>query len=185
MSSIPKYYKPIHPSLPNPSGHLSSTIPAKAIAGANAQVGEQAETGTDGKRKKRGTYNKYTPKDRAEIARYAKIHGVQAAKRVFSKKLDTSINDCTIKRFKKAYDEEFDFKRSCHGGGTTSPVKELHTFSRGRPVILGENLDLMVQQYLLAIRARGGTISTSVVLSAATGIVTSIQKKRLVEYGVQ
>ena len=50
-------------------------------------------------------------------------------------------------------------------------------------MILGEKLDLMVQQYLLAIRARGGTIGTSVVLSAARGIVTSVHKKRLVEYG--
>ncbi len=41
-------------------------------------------------------------------------------------------------------------------------------------MILGEKLDLMVQQYLLAIRARGGTIGTSV---AARGIVTSVQKK--------
>ena len=46
MSSILKYCRPIHPSLPNPSGYLSSRIPAKAIAAANVQVGEQAETGT-------------------------------------------------------------------------------------------------------------------------------------------
>ncbi len=92
-----------------------------------------------------------------------------------------SINECTIRGFKKVYDEELDFRRS--RGGVTSPIKELHTCLKGRPVILGEKLDLMVQHYILAIRERGGTISTSVVVSAARGIVTSVQKTLLIEFG--
>ncbi len=53
MLSILHYYKPIHPSLPNPSGHLSSRIPTKAIAAANTEVGEQVEAGTERKSAKK------------------------------------------------------------------------------------------------------------------------------------
>ena len=67
--------------------------------------------------------------------------------------------------------------------GNCSPVKELHAKRRGRPVILGEELDLMVQKYILTIRVRGRSIDTSVVISAAKGIVKSVQRSQLVEYG--
>ena len=41
----------------------------------------------------------------------------------------------------------------------------------------------MVQKYILTIRVRGGSIDTSVVISAAKGIVKSVQRSQLVEYG--
>ena len=67
--------------------------------------------------------------------------------------------------------------------GNYSPVKELHTKRQGRPVILGEKLDLMVQKYIFAIRERGGSIDTSVVIAVAKGIVKSVQRSQLVQYG--
>ena len=146
MSSILKYYQPIHRTLPNPSCHLAINIPSRAIAAANAEVGSQAETGSQQRaRKKRGHYHKYTSKQRAEIARYAKIHGVSAAKRVFGKKLGVYINECTIRYFKNVYDEEMSRKQA--SSGSCSPIKELDTMPRGRPLLLGVKLDTMVKQY--------------------------------------
>ena len=102
--SILDYYKPLNPTLPDPSGHLSSFIPPRAIAAANAEVGDQAETQPQ-RRKKRGKYIKYTPKERADIGRYAKLHGVSLASRVFSRRLGVSINECTVRSFKKKSQE--------------------------------------------------------------------------------
>ena len=109
------------------------------------------------------------------------MHGVSAAKRVFSRKLGISINKCTVRNFKKDYDEKISPKQA--SVGNCSPVKELHTNRQGRPVIMGEKLDLMVQKYILAIRERGGSIDTSVVIAAAKGIVKSVQRSQLVEHG--
>ena len=83
-TDILKYLKrPVHPGLPDPSGHLSLDVRFRAIAAANAEVERQAESRTRRKSKKRGHYYKYAQKERAEIARYAKMHGVSAVKRVF------------------------------------------------------------------------------------------------------
>ncbi len=54
---------------------------------------------------------------------------------------------------------------------------------RGRPVLLDEKLDTMVQQYILAVRAQRGTIDTSVDILAANRIVKSLQRTQLVQYG--
>ena len=178
-SSILKYCRPINHTLPSPSGQLSLTIPSQAIAAANTEVGGKA-AGTQCTRKKRGSYHKYTPKQRAEIARYAKVHGVVAARRVYGKKLGITINECTIRNFKKAYNEEVLKKQA--SSGSCSPVKELQTMQRGRPVLLGEKLDTIVKNYILAVRDHGGTIDTSVVISAANGIVKSLQRTQLVQY---
>ena len=73
------------------------------------------------------------------------MYGIPAAKQVFSRKLGININECTVRQFKKAYDEEVSRKRV--SVGNYSPVKELHTKRRGRPVILGDNL-LIIHKYV-------------------------------------
>lgn len=71
----------------DPSGNHSVTIPSRTSAAANAEVQELPEKmKLIKKSKKRGSYYKYTPKGRAQIAQYAKIYSVSAAKNVFSEK---------------------------------------------------------------------------------------------------
>ena len=57
-------------------------------------------------------------------------------------------------------------------------VKKLRTNKQGRPVVLGEKLDSMVQSYLLSLREKGCAIDTSIVISAARGIVESLQRSQ-------
>lgn len=43
-------------------------------------------------------------------------------------------------------------------------ISELETKPRGRPVCLGEQLDSLVQEFLINLRAAGGVVNTTVVM---------------------
>ena len=54
---------------------------------------------------------------------------------------------------------------------------------RGWHVLLGERLDEFVQKYVLKVQERGGAVNTTLVMACAKGIVESLDRTRLVEYG--
>ena len=58
----------LQPSLPDPRGSLSSSVPSQAIAAANREVEEAIHTISSGKR---APYGQYSPTVRAEIGKYA------------------------------------------------------------------------------------------------------------------
>ena len=47
---------------------------------------------------------------------------------------------------------------------------------QGRPVLLGEKIDRMVKAYIKNVREAGGSVSSQVVIAAACGILTSLDK---------
>ena len=87
-------YLQFRDSLPDPRGPLSSTIPAQAIAEANHEVQEATSIGS--KKTERGPYKQYSTSVRAEIGKYASHHGVAAAARYFSKKLNCRVSETTL-----------------------------------------------------------------------------------------
>ena len=54
---------------------------------------------------------------------------------------------------------------------------------RGRPVLLGEDLDGKVQLYLQKVREGGGVVSARIAMAAARGILLSCDQTKLVEFG--
>ena len=54
---------------------------------------------------------------------------------------------------------------------------------RGRPLLLRKKLDKVVQQYIIKLREHGCLINTVIVLAIARGIVKSMERTRLAEYG--
>ena len=50
--------------------------------------------------------------------------------------------------------------------GEDMTITSLPAKRRGRPLLLGEEVDQKVQQYLRAIRESGGAVSTAIVLGA-------------------
>ena len=54
---------------------------------------------------------------------------------------------------------------------------------RGRPVLLGEDLDTKVQLYLRKVREGGGVVSARIVMAAARGVLLSCERSKLVEFG--
>ena len=91
---------------------------------------------------------RYSPSVRAEIGRYACLHGTTAAARHFTRKLGHCLNASTVYSIKKVFKEERAKKRTERDD---EDVKVLPLKKRGRPLLLGEDLDRKVQQYLLKV----------------------------------
>ena len=62
-------------------------------------------------------------------------------------------------------------------------MKTLPAKKRGRPLMLGEDIDKQLQLYLQKVRDQGGVITASVVVAAARGILLSNDRSKLVEFG--
>ena len=124
--------------------------------------------------------NRYSPQLRAEIGKYASIHGVQAASSHFSRKLTKKISPPTVRSITKAYMESLKEKRKIDD---SAEVKTLPTKKRGRPLLLGEDTDKQLQLYLQKIRDQGGAITASVIVAAARGILVACDRSKLVEFG--
>ena len=85
----------------------------------------------------------------------------------------------TVHSIKKAYLEGMREKRAAEDDGdvTVLPLKK-----RGRPVLLGEDLDSKVQLYLKKVRERGGVVSAITAMAPARGILLSCDRSKLVEF---
>ena len=84
MSMILKYFKPIVKSaLPSPEGPLSRDVPSSSIEAANKSVIAVVESEEGAIKQKRGSYEKYSPKEKATIANYTVLHGTSAASQTF------------------------------------------------------------------------------------------------------
>ena len=51
-------------------------------------------------------------------------------------------------------------------------ITELETKPQGRLVLLGEELDSLVQEFILNLRAASGVVNTTVIIGAAEGIIS-------------
>ena len=182
MTGLYKYFKPTKPSsgsqLPEPDGHLSITVPSTSIVAANQEVSkvlatEKSASGSSGS-KQRGTYAKYTPKQKATIGNYSILHGTSAALRYFKAEFPdlkwSTVNDwkVAIIRKKRVADVQND-----------KPVVELVEKKRGRPSTLPEEISREVMEYIRAIRDGGGVVNTSIVIAAALGMVKRRQPSLL------
>ena len=52
-------------------------------------------------------------------------------------------------------------------------MDSLETKQKGRPLLLGEELDTAVQEYVSSLRIAGGVVNTVVVRAAAEGIISA------------
>ena len=144
--SVASCFKPVrNRGLPGPGGSLSSIPSLKAIKQANQEVSVVVQ---EEQIKKRGTYHRLTPETRVVIGMYAS--------EVFSRKLDEPLNESSVRSIKKAYLMEQTRKRRAEEDprGATLPPKK-----RGRPTLLGADLDKKVQVYIRKVREGGGAIS--------------------------
>ena len=103
------------------------------------------------------TVCRYSPKDRAEIGWYARLHGSSAATTYFSRKFGNKVSVNTVHSIKKGYEEEAKTKLEAD---SDDEVKVIPFKKRGRPLLLGEELDTKVQLYLKKVRRRGDSYCT-------------------------
>lgn len=135
--SLYRYFKPSTASskvkddsltvLPSPEGPLSKVVPSSTIVAANKKVTEAMAGDTRSRGgSSRGTYEKYTPTEKAKIANYAILHGTAAALRHFSKEYPrlkwSTVNDWKVAAIKMVKD----------GGVDDIKVTEINSKKRGR-----------------------------------------------------
>lgn len=82
---------------------------------------------------------------------------------------------------KKDYTEELKKRRASQDGEVD--IRNLPLKKRGRPFLLGEDLDTKLQLYLKKVREGGGAVSTRIVMAAAEGIILSYDKTKLEKFG--
>ena len=124
--------------------------------------------------KKRKAYTMYTAEQRATIGKYASEHGNAAAVKKFKADFEGGqLGESTVRLFKKRYIEELNnAKRS---GATVPEVKSIDSRKRGRPLTLGD-VDTKVQAYIKALRKAGTPVNVNIILAAAEGVVTAVDR---------
>ena len=164
------------PTLPT----MVHSLSAKDVEAVNDSV-KHAKLETCEKR--RGQYNVYTAKERAQIGKYAAENGPAAAGRHFSKALSRNLPETTARRLKAEYLATL--KSAAAEGGKKAAVQvvSLPKMAVGRPLLLGKDLDACVQDYINALRKVGGVVNTTIVMAAANGIIAAKNPALLAQHG--
>ena len=124
---------------------------------------------------------KLIPEKKADIGKNAAENGIMSAVRRFSKDLPGgTLIETTVHGWKVKYLSELG-KRKCKGGELV--VKTLPVAKIGWPLLLGENLDKKVQNYLFSLRDVGGVINTAIVQAAVAGMVKRKDPRLLASNG--
>ncbi len=145
-----KYFKPALSLLPKPDGPLSFIVPSTSIELANKEVKheldkQQAEKGKPAAKRARGIYENFTPEEKCAMGKRAAEFGVTASLRHFSKKYpDRYFKESSIRTWRDKYLRELAKKKT---NGEEVAVTTLPNKKRGRPLLLGEELDQQVQLY--------------------------------------
>ena len=170
--SIYKYFKPEKsPLLPDPTGPLSAVVPSSTIEEANKAVkrilNEEA-TEHDSKTARR-QYDIFTAQEKARIAKCAIEVGVTKSIRKLEKHYPgRRLKESTIREWVKRYKAELHTK---HKEIDSNPILELPGKKRGRPLLMGKELDDQVKAYILALLENGAVIYSAIVIGCATGVV--------------
>ena len=90
------------------------------------------------------------------------------------------LGESTVRLFKKRYIEEL--QKAKHSGIIVPEVKSIASRKRGRPLTLGD-VDTKVQAYIKALRKAGTPVNVNIVLAAAEGVVTAVDRTLLKKNG--
>jgi transposase-like protein len=162
--------------LPDPEGPLSIRVPSSAIKTANQEVVTVIQE-EGSRKKKRGPYKNYTAKEKAKVAKRAVECGVTSTVRYFAAEFaDGPLNEATVRVWVKQYKQEVSLRKK---GNKSMEISALESKKRGRPLLLGEELDKRVQLYVSSLRGHGAVINTRIVMAAAEGIVKSYDSNLL------
>ena len=143
------------------------SIPSSTISEVNKQVREVRQK----EKKRRGEYLKVSPVDKLSIAKYASENGVSATVRRFK---DKNLKESSVRDWKKAYEKELKEKTKCALFGEEVVIRELPLKKRGRPPLLGEKVDKLLQEMIVSMRSRGTPIATSVVVGVGRGLLLNL-----------
>ena len=120
----------------------------------------------------RGKYIRYTDQQCFQIGKYASENGSTASVRKYPTDFP-KINESTVRGFKKHYEEEL--HRAKKMGREVS--KNLPIEKQGRPLLLGDTLDTLVQKHIRAQSNRGNMVTRSMAVSTAKVLMRRYPKE--------
>ena len=131
--------------------------------------------------RKRGPYIKISPKDRAAIGQYAAQNGIAAAMHHFHQNGNfPDLKETSVRGWKDGYLKELQVQeRKCE----PISISELPEKRRGRPLMLGKQLEKEVQSFIKAIQDSGGVVNTQIVIATTRGVIMSHDVNLLAENG--
>ena len=139
------------------TGSTSATEISKDYIGVAAAEFEAVSASISNVPKKR-KYVKFTREEILNIGKYASIHGNSRAGRKYSE------GESTVRLHRKKYEQ-----------GLTSFTK----VKRGRPLLLGSEIDEKVMKYLHVIPKKVGVVNTVVAIAIAQALIAKSKDKNL------
>ena len=133
--------------------------------------------------KGREQYNVYTAKERAQISKYAAENDPASAVRQFSKVFGRNLPETTARRLKAEYLVVLKSVAAKGGEKGAVHVASLPKMAVERPLLLGKDLDICVQDYINALRKVGRVVNTTIAMAAANGIIAARNPALLVQHG--
>ena len=158
--SILKFVRPISNCF---DSELPCSLPAATVNEVSRQVQEVQKSG-----KKRGHYSKFSDKEKALVGKYASEHRVLNAVRHIK---DMNLKESTVRDWRNIYLKQLHDKVKLAKPGEEVKVTSIEMKKRGRPPLLGKNMDNHLQQLITAMRSRGTPIGTNIVCAVARGIL--------------
>ena len=112
----------------------------------------------------RGPYTVITPAQKFEVGRRATEIGTTAAIRYYAKNYpDLELKETSVRRFKNNY--QVHLKTSTKDVSEKGTVQELVPKKRGHPLLIGEELDDQVREYVKELRKSGVIINAHVIIA--------------------
>ena len=118
-------------------------------------------------------YNNFKDGHRYTIGKYAAIQGTAAVLRKFKKLLPHyRLHENRVRAKRENYYRivKSASLSSSSSSSSSSPIKKLTLLKRGRQLLLG-SLDEKVQNFLVALRSKGGVVNTIVVVTLAKALM--------------
>ncbi len=157
--------------LPDPKGPLSAKVPSSSISKVNDAVkgilSDQVKNGTaTAAIQKRGRYTFVRAEEKIQIARRAAENGIAATIRHYAK-MFPDLKESSVRTWRNSY--RLEIKKRVRCGEDNLTVSELPTKKRGRPLLLGEELEEQVRAYLTSLRENGAVVNTAILIACAKG----------------
>ena len=114
----------------------------------------------------RGSCKTYSDKDHFLIGKDASIYGPSSGNRKWTKTYP-NLNESTVHGFRKRYQAQI--KDAHHK--KKSLKKVIVNKLRGCPCLLGDKIDPLVQNYLMATRYKGGVVNSLVAIATAKALL--------------
>ena len=132
-----------------------------AFLAAQRKTEKVASTG-----KKRGSYVTTSEELKAKVTKYAAENGASAPLRHFKQELD--LKESTVRGLVTTYQKRLDSLRQ---EGKPRTVSVLSEKSRGRPLLVGSELEEQVKSFVGQLRSSRAVVNSAIIRAAARGII--------------